>query len=401
VVSVPGDQTVSTEGSGQSVTGSVTDLAGNSASVTVTGINIDKTAPVISGAPTTAANGAGWWKTNVAVHFTASDVGGSGVSSVTADQTVSTEGSGQSVAGTAVDVAGNSASFTVTGINIDKTAPTISGNPTTGPGSNGWYKSDVTVHFTVSDSGSGIASAPTDLVVSSQGKGQSVTGTVTDLAGNTAQSTVSGINIDKSGPTTARSLSGTLGNDAWYMSDVQVTLTSTDVASGVATTAYSFDNAHWYVYTAPFTISSGGTTTVYHNSTDNAGDVEATQSFEVNIAYSVTFTMSGLPSETQWGVTLGTTTLYSTSDSITFRVKPGNYNWNVSTTISGSDGNQYLASLSFGLMNIPDNASQSIAYETPTMITPLWWVFAAITSMAAITSTTFFIRRRRKNQTKP
>ncbi len=41
--------------------------------------------------------------------------------------TVSTEGTNKSVTGTATDKAGNSASATVSGINIDEKAPTITG----------------------------------------------------------------------------------------------------------------------------------------------------------------------------------------------------------------------------------------------------------------------------------
>lgn len=58
------------------------------------------------------------------VHFSASD-GISGISEISPDITISTEGVGLSATGTVVDGAGNTASFTVTGINIDKTPPQI------------------------------------------------------------------------------------------------------------------------------------------------------------------------------------------------------------------------------------------------------------------------------------
>jgi hypothetical protein len=48
-------------------------------------VKLDKTPPVVSGAPTTEANGYGWYKTNVTVHFAASDAV-SGVASVTPDR---------------------------------------------------------------------------------------------------------------------------------------------------------------------------------------------------------------------------------------------------------------------------------------------------------------------------
>ncbi|HEY6104847.1 MAG TPA: hypothetical protein VIV59_02620, partial [Anaeromyxobacteraceae bacterium] len=52
-------------------------------------VMIDKTPPVISGAPTTPANGNGWYNHDVVVHFDASDAV-SGVAAVTPDQTLST-----------------------------------------------------------------------------------------------------------------------------------------------------------------------------------------------------------------------------------------------------------------------------------------------------------------------
>src|SRR5207244_4243709 len=101
--------TLTTEGAGQSATGTATDKAGNSESSKSDSFKIDATAPSISGAATTSPNGNGWYNSSVTVHFTASDAT-SGLASVTPDQTLSGEGANQSVMGTAVDNAGNSAS---------------------------------------------------------------------------------------------------------------------------------------------------------------------------------------------------------------------------------------------------------------------------------------------------
>ena len=88
-------------------------------------IKIDKTPPTITGSPTTTPSAYGWYNTHVVVHFDAADAV-SGIATVTPDQIFSGEGADQSVTGTAVDMAGLTASFTVTGIHIDKTLPTIS-----------------------------------------------------------------------------------------------------------------------------------------------------------------------------------------------------------------------------------------------------------------------------------
>jgi hypothetical protein len=123
VASCTEPQILSGEGANQSVTGTAVDLAGNSATATVSDINIDLTAPTISGAASPDANAAGWNNTDVTVSFTCDDAL-SGVASCTSPVMLG-EGANQSVTGTAVDLAGNSATATVSDINIDLTAPVV------------------------------------------------------------------------------------------------------------------------------------------------------------------------------------------------------------------------------------------------------------------------------------
>lgn len=91
--------------------------------------------------------------------------------------------------------------------------------------------------------------------------------------------------LDNIPPTTTISLSGTLGSNGWYISDVQATLTATDNpgGTGVKKTEYSFDNSTWTTYTASFTISTEGTTIVYYRSTDNNGNTEQTKTKQIEI----------------------------------------------------------------------------------------------------------------------
>jgi hypothetical protein len=105
-------------------TKTVADNAGNSTTRTLSA-QIDVTKPTISGAPTTSPNAAGWYKANVMVNFTCADAL-SGVASCGPNQTLTNEGANQSASGTAADHAGNTASATESGINIDKTAPVVS-----------------------------------------------------------------------------------------------------------------------------------------------------------------------------------------------------------------------------------------------------------------------------------
>ncbi|HKP18843.1 MAG TPA: hypothetical protein VJT84_10200, partial [Gaiellaceae bacterium] len=228
--------TLSAEGANQSATGTCSDKAGNSDSATASGINIDKTNPQISaGTPSPAANGNGWNNTDVSVTFDCSDPGGSGVEAATDVQTVSTEGAGQSATGTCTDLAGNTASATKNGINIDKTKPSVSASPSPAPNANGWNNTDVTVTYDCTDGGSGVDSAPAADTLSAEGANQSATGTCTDKAGNSASATASGINIDKTKPSiTPGSPSPAPNGNGWNNTNVSVTFGCSDVGgSGV------------------------------------------------------------------------------------------------------------------------------------------------------------------------
>ena len=202
VVSATVSQTITTEGTNQSATGTCQDLAGNVATNTQTGINIDKTAPTAIASVSPSPNANGWNNTDVTVTFTGNDAG-SGVAFCSPAVTLSTEGAGQtSPAGTCTDLVGHvSSPVSATGINIDKTSPVIAfTNRTPAPNANGWNNSDVTVNWSCTDVLSGPASAAVSQTVSTEGANQSATGTCQDLAGNSASDTQSGINIDKTAP---------------------------------------------------------------------------------------------------------------------------------------------------------------------------------------------------------
>jgi hypothetical protein len=265
VASCTGAATVSTEGANQEVTGTATDGAGNSATNTAL-VSIDKTAPTISGSKDRPANTEGWYKDDVTVSFDATDVL-SGVASKTADKALG-EGANQSVTGTATDAAGNSASDTVSGINIDKTAPVLNGSFPSG-----WHTGDVTVNWTCTDPLSGPAAQPADSTVIGEGSNLSATTGCDDKAGNSTIKNVSGIQIDRTAPSTAASVSGGRTN-GWYSADVDFTLDASDNLSGVADTLYSIDGGPAQSYSAKVTIGTNGTHTVTYWSKDKAGNVE-------------------------------------------------------------------------------------------------------------------------------
>ena len=74
------------------------------------------------------------------------------------------------------------------------------------------------------------------------------------------------------------------GANGWYRSDVAVTLQGADSCSGVASTEYSTDaGATWQPYTASFSISQEGTTTILYRSTDRAGNTETDKTVTINL----------------------------------------------------------------------------------------------------------------------
>src|SRR5205085_1940749 len=158
-----------------------------------------------------------WTNQDVTVTFTCADQGGSGVAGCSAPVSKTTEGEGQQVSGTATDNAGNSATNTAV-VSIDKTAPTISAAPDRAPNGAGWYNDAVT----------------------GEGANLSSSATCTDKAGNTATKTVSGIQIDRTAPSTQGSVPDPLAS-GWYAGPVEVTLTGDDNLSGVAHTYYKVD----------------------------------------------------------------------------------------------------------------------------------------------------------------
>ncbi|MEW6608964.1 MAG: hypothetical protein AB1414_16210 [bacterium] len=113
---------VTTEGASQTIRGEATDLAGNSASVAVT-LNIDKTPPTITATRSVEPNTNGWNNIDVTVTFSGEDTL-AGIGFLTSPITVMAEGASQTVTGQAIDLAGNSATTSLT-LNIDKTPPVV------------------------------------------------------------------------------------------------------------------------------------------------------------------------------------------------------------------------------------------------------------------------------------
>lgn len=231
----PATQTLASDGLAQSTSGTVSDRAGNAATATVNGINIDRTPPTITGSRDPAANDNGWNNVDVTASYVCQDVL-SGIVSCTLPQVVSGEGAAQSSTGSAMDLAGNLATATVSPISIDKTPPTISASAAPAPNPAGWNRTDVTVTFTCADALSGVDSCAAPVTLGTEGSNLSASGTAVDLADNTAVATLTGIKLDKTAPVVE--VNGVSNGATYKFGAVPVAgCSTTDALSGVAAQA--------------------------------------------------------------------------------------------------------------------------------------------------------------------
>lgn len=235
------------------------------------GTVVDAAPPVITFVNRTPANGYGWNNTDVTVTWSCTDAL-SGVVNPTVTQTLSASGANQSATGTCQDLAGNTASNTQTGINIDKTPPTASASAVPAPNISGWNNSLVTVSFSGSDGLSGIDFCSPNVLLSTQGAGQSAAGTCTDKAGNiSGLATASGINIDLTKPTLI--LPATITVEATGSTGAVVNYTASASDNLDPAPGFSCSNASG----ATFPV---GTTTVNCSAIDQAGNIQ-TGSFNI------------------------------------------------------------------------------------------------------------------------
>ena len=273
------------------------DNAGNIELPLLISVWIDTVAPQITPARSPLANAAGWNNSDVSVSFDCTD-DRSGVLNCT-PTTIFGPGTGQSIIGTVTDRAGNSAQTTVSAINVDETAPELSGAPTSSANANGWYSGDVAIHWTCSDDRSGLQGAcPANSTITGEGVSLRANESISDLAGNsTSAFSVPPVSIDTSAPVTSAS-----APTGWSNTGITVTLSPLDNLSGVDSTFFRVDGGIAMVGTS-VTIDDDGSHTISFWSSDRAGNVEAAHTETVLIdktAPTISHTLLPTPNLAGW-----------------------------------------------------------------------------------------------------
>jgi hypothetical protein len=166
---------------------------------------------------------------------------------------------------------------------------TAAPNPATPNGTNGWYKSAVTVtltstagtpYYTVDGGATQTYSAP--VTISTSGL-HSLVYWAADTSGDVTAKKALALNLDVAAPITTAALTGTKLVTGDFAQSATVALSASDNLSGVASTSYSVDGAASQTYSVPFIVSGKGTHKVVFYSTDKAGNVESNETININI----------------------------------------------------------------------------------------------------------------------
>ena len=277
----------------------MSDLVGNSTTTAVV-VRLDKTAPTLTSGRSAEPNTAGWYKDDVTISFPtcADNEGGSGLAGSCPTAVILGEGANQSVGKTVTDIAGNTSSPAgYSGINVDKTAPSLSGAPAAGPdGTNGWYTGDVTIRWTCADpvsngaqsgiagsGGSATCAALPDSRIQGEGRALADSASVQDKAGHQTTAPSGTIDIDRTDPSTEATPSAQPNGRGWYTSAVTLRLKGDDNLSGVGTTHYTVNGGGELTYAGEIAFDKSGVYTIAYWSVDQAGNAETARRITLRV----------------------------------------------------------------------------------------------------------------------
>jgi len=229
------DAEQSDETDGRTFTCSATSAGGVAGPVTVT-VRVDATAPTVVPEVSGPTGTNGWFTGDALLHWQVADAR-SGLADEAAcpDVPVTADQAETEYACTVEDLAGNSTTVSTT-VKRDASAPVVSRTVTGTVGSNGWYTSPVEVDWSVTEG----TSTPVSLVGCEDTTVQDTAGTTliceaTNDAGLSTTGEPVELKVDTVAPAVGHTLVGTLGDEGWYTSDVDVDFSVTDATSGVAT----------------------------------------------------------------------------------------------------------------------------------------------------------------------
>jgi hypothetical protein len=158
-------------------------------------------------------SGSGWFISDVTVRLNATDYSGLGINRTqysfngsetawmpyTGPLNITKEGM-TAIYYRSVDNASMAEPMRTAVVSIDKMPPSLTYVLTPAPNANGWTTQDVHLHYEASDDVSGLADSPRDLTMTNEGVYSTLSGTATDMAGNSVIVTVPAVGIDRTPP---------------------------------------------------------------------------------------------------------------------------------------------------------------------------------------------------------
>ncbi len=161
-------------------------------------------------------------------------------------------------------------------------------------GANGWYIGDVEVNLTAIDiisnveftkyrvDGGSWITYIGDFIVSGDGSHTVYFYSKDDVGYQEEMKNIT-FKIDSVNPSTSDEVTGTVGNDQWYVSSISIVLDGIDETSGIDTMMYRTGGRTWQTYSGEIVITTGGTHIIEYYSVDLAGNTETTKMLTVKV----------------------------------------------------------------------------------------------------------------------
>ncbi|MEM2994663.1 MAG: PKD domain-containing protein [Candidatus Bathyarchaeia archaeon] len=192
-------------------------------------------------------------------------------------------------------------------------------------------------------------------------------------------------------------MSGVLGDNGWFTSDVTVTLFAMN--SEVNEMEYTFNNITWTTYMTPFTVTNEGATTVYYRSIDGANNIGTTKTKTIKIDKTVPSANAGSNQTVKVGETV---TFNASASTDNFGIV--SYEWDFgdgTTGIGVTVNNTYTSPGTYNVTLTVKDSAGSIATDTVEVMVlstegfPIW-IIAVDIAMIAIAILVLLKLRKRK-----
>jgi hypothetical protein len=196
----------------------------------------------------------------------------------------------------------------------DATTPQINGRINASTGLAGWYITSAILSASASDTTSNIATFEMNVnntgwvsyaeTIFSDGI-NTIQYRATDQAGNSTETAIQEIKVDTTTPVINTNTTGTSGLNSWYITNVVISATSSDVTSGISTFEINLNNTGFTTFGLQPVTLNDGIHSVQYRAIDNAGNTYTTTAQEIKVdttTPSLSLTTNGTKGQNGWYV---------------------------------------------------------------------------------------------------